>query len=81
MADFLRPIIDRLAAVEARVRRSVRLSWATVTSVSPVKVQMDGSGDPLDGAPDSVVAGLLVGDRVLVARQGSQVIILGRGGG
>ena len=64
-------------------------SWATVTDDSPLRVQLDGEIDPLDVTPDTLVAGLLVGDRVWVqlvtnanpTRRHRRLVIIGKAGG
>ena len=41
-------------------------AWATVTQASPLRIRLDGESTPLPFAPDKLISGLLVGDRVLV---------------
>lgn len=63
--------------------------WATVTQASPLRIRIDGDPDPLPITPDTLVAGLLVGDRVRLematnndpAFRGRRAIITGRAGG
>lgn len=52
-------------------------SWATVTSVSPLRVQMDGPDEqPLDVTPDALMP-VGVGDRVRVHRHGRRIVVHG----
>lgn len=61
--------------------------WATVTSLAPLRVRKDNEASPLAATPQSLVSGLQLGDRVILAEwrdgdEGSlQPIILGKGGG
>lgn len=62
-------------------------SWATVTSVSPLRVRKDNEASPLTANPQTLVTGLQLGDRVILAewRNGDtgsrQPVIIGKGGG
>lgn len=58
-------------------------SWATVTDVSPLAIQLDGDSAPLPSPPDSLVAGLVAGSRVWCQLYRRRVIVLGsaQGGG
>jgi hypothetical protein len=55
--------------------------WATVTQASPLRIKLDGDTDPLDITPDTLVAGLAVDDRVMVARFGRRLVVVGKAGG
>ncbi len=63
-------------------------SWATVTAVGPLRVQLDGEDAPLDVTPDTLVAPLAVGARVWVqlvtnanpTRRYRRLVVLGRAG-
>lgn len=63
--------------------------WATVTQASPLRIQVDGDTIALPITPDTLVAGLQVGDRVRVematnndpAFRARRAIITGRSGG
>lgn len=55
--------------------------WATVTSVSPLAIRMDGESSPLAAVPQSLVSGLAVGDRVWIQVAGRRVVVHGRAGG
>lgn len=76
------------AAVKPAPQVSV-WSWATVTDDSPLRVQLDGEAAALDVTPDTLVAGLLVGDRVWAqlvtnadaARQYRRLVVLGKAAG
>ena len=56
----------------------LRTTWATVTAATPLRVRLDGRTAPLDITPDTLAAGLTVGDRVLVLIQGRSLVILGK---
>lgn len=53
--------------------------WATVTSVAPLRVRKDHEANALEVTPQSLVRGLQVGDRVLLAEWRGQPVILGPG--
>ena len=61
----------------------LRFNWATVTSVSPLRVRMDGDTTALPFAPDSLVDPSLffVNDRVRCELSGSTVVIVGKSSG
>lgn len=56
-------------------------SWATVTAVNPLRVRRDLDTEVLDVDVDTLVGGLVVGDRVYVQLTGNKPVILGRAGG
>lgn len=64
-------------------------TWAKVTALSPLRVQIDGEPSALAFTPDSLAAGLAVNDRVWVLKvtnddpafRGRRVVILGKAGG
>lgn len=51
--------------------------WATVTSVSPLRIRLDGESEPLATSP-AALAAVQPGNRVWVQLYGRQVVILGR---
>lgn len=55
--------------------------WATVTSAAPLRVRKDHEAEPLGVTPQTLVGGLQVGDRVMLAEWHGQPLILGRAGG
>lgn len=56
--------------------------WATVTSVSPLRIKFDDQSQPLAATPGRLVSGLMVGDRVDVRhRNPGQPLITGVAGG
>lgn len=55
--------------------------WATVTSAAPLRIRRDGEVAALPVTPDTLKAGLVVGDRVYCHRSGQAVVIIGRSGG
>lgn len=60
-----------------------RFTWATVTQVSPLRIQLDGDPAALLITPSSLVdtAALAVSDRVRVEMADNRVIVHGRYGG
>ncbi|MEV4902347.1 hypothetical protein AB0K08_13520 [Citricoccus sp. NPDC055426] len=52
--------------------------FATVTSVAPLRVRLDGDDIPADADPISLVAGLAIGHRVRIEIDNRQLIITGR---
>jgi len=64
-------------------------SWATVTATSPLRVKLDGESTALAITPDTLVAGLLVGDRVWVqlvtnanpTRRHRRLVVIGKAAG
>ena len=52
--------------------------WATVTATSPLRVRLDGPDDALDATPQTLVAGLTIGNRVWVQLHGRSLIIHGK---
>lgn len=63
-----------------RSPESPPISWAEVTSTSPLRIRRDGDTDPLPAEP-GVLTDVSTGDRVAVYRNGAQLIIVGRAGG
>lgn len=55
-----------------------RFSWAAVTQESPLRVRVDGETDPLPVTPSTLVAGLIVGDRVWCQLEAGQVVVVGK---
>lgn len=55
-------------------------TWATVTSINPIKVRIDGDTAALAASPDSLYKNVAVGHRVWVQLSGHRVIIHGAGG-
>lgn len=61
----------------------LRFNWATVTSVSPLRVRMDGDTTALPFTPDSLTdpSLLAVNDRVRCEISERKIVIIGRSGG
>ena len=57
---------------------TVSKHFATVVSIAPLRVRVDGDTEPLDGQPISLVPGLVDGDRVRVEIDRRQLIIIGK---
>lgn len=61
-------------------------TWATVTDDSPLRIRLDGETTALPITPDTLVAGLAIGNRVWVTlstspdqtRKARQVVIIGK---
>ena len=54
----------------------VSLRWATVTTVDPLTVTLDGETEALAGEPSRLIVPI-AGDRVLVAMRGRRAIVMG----
>lgn len=80
MADLML-VLSRISEIAAKVASKPDFRWAVVTGIGPVQVQLDADDTPLAGSPSTLVAGLRVGDRVLVLLQNHRAIIIGRGKG
>lgn len=72
LTELMAPVWAELKSLSRRVPS---VSPATVTSVNPVRIQMDGSGAPLSATPDvGVTVGL--GSRVRVIHHGTTHLIV-----
>lgn len=78
MNGALRPLVDRIAELAAALRGVPHFEWGTVTTVNPVRVQLDGDEVPLAGSLSSLVGNLTVGVRVRVELQNRRATIVGR---
>ena len=66
-------------AVERMIHElAPRFWWGTVTQASPLRVRRDGSPVAPDATPDTLVAGLVVGDRVRCESYGRLVVVHGK---
>lgn len=74
LAETLAPIWAELSSIKKRLPS---VSPATVTSVGPVRIQVDGQAAPVAASPDSLVP-VGPGDRVRVLRYGTTHLILGQ---
>ena len=74
LAETLAPIWAELSSIKKRLPS---VSPATVTSVGPVRIQVDGQAAPVAASPDSLVP-VGPGDRVRVLRYGTTHLIVGR---
>ena len=72
--------LDALLDLPEDDRRDLRLSWATVTGIDPLKIRLDHESHPLIGSP-STLEKVSMNDRVYVAMWGGRVVVLGRKGG
>jgi len=69
LAQALRPITDRITALDRRLRGKVSIRSATVTGVDPIRIRFDGESASLASTPRTHVP-VGVGDRVDVAHHG-----------
>jgi hypothetical protein len=76
LMDALRPILDQISKLWARVDQMPVIRWGTVTVSSPLRVMLDGDDDHLPYTPSSTAADLVVGDRVVCVEQHRRVIVL-----
>src|SRR5690554_6499074 len=74
--DILRPILDQLNKIWARLNLMPVIRWGTVTQASPLRVQLDGDTEPLLFTPQNTVPGLKVGNRVLCVEQHRRVNVV-----
>lgn len=77
LAELLAPVWAELGSIKKRLPS---VSPATVTSVDPVRIQVDGQGAPVAASPDTLVP-VGPGDRVRVLRYGTTHLIIGVNGG
>lgn len=81
MSDAMSYLVSQVAKMKAAVDAIASWRWATVTSVDPLRVTPDGDTSPLPEAPDTLVGGLMVGDRVRLVIVARRALVLGRAGG
>lgn len=79
--DVLRPVLDQIGKLWARLDMMPVVRWATVTQASPLRVRMDGDTEAMVLTPMTLVNGLRASDRVLCVEQHRRVIVLGRSKG
>lgn len=72
--------MQQIAAVSDSLGAKPDFRWATVTSVAPLAIRLDGDTDPLSGSPATLIPTLLVGERVMVMMQSRRATIVGRSG-
>lgn len=79
MSNGLLGIMQRLIndVRDVRNRLPAEPVWATVTQLSPLRVQPDGATAPLEVTPNNLAGNLMVGQRVLIAVQGRKVNVYG----
>lgn len=77
----LKEIVERLKHLTKKTAAKPDLAWAIVTNAAPLTIRLDGDTTPLAGTAPALAANLRVGDRVIVALQGTRIIVVGRGGG
>lgn len=67
-----------IESLVAKIAAKPEFRWATVTGVKPLRIRLDGDEEPLEGKPSTVVRGLAVGERILVAIQSRRVTVISR---
>lgn len=75
---MLRPVLDQIEKLWARVDLMPVVRWGTVTATGPLRVLLDGSAEPLPFAPQTTVQGLATDDRVVCVEQHRRVIVIAR---
>lgn len=76
MTDFLRPVLDQIAKLWARLALMPVIRWGTVTQASPLRVTLDGDTDAVPFTPQTVVKGIPTGKRVVCIEQHRRLIII-----
>lgn len=71
-------LLRRISDLAALIAGKPDLHGAVVTGTSPLEIQLDAAPDPLQGSPGTLVSGLQIGDRVLVAMQNHRARVIGR---
>lgn len=72
------PVLEELEQEKERNLRQSFFWWGFVSSLGPLRVRREGESVPLDVRPSSLVADLVVGDRVFVLNHARKLIVLGR---
>lgn len=55
--------------------------WGTITSISPLRVRLDGEASAQTATPSDLVGNLSIGDKVYVGMINGATVLLGRKGG
>jgi len=76
MGDVLRPVLDQIGKLWARVNLMPVVRWGTVTQASPLRVRLDGDADPLPFTPATTVRGLRPGNRVVCVEQHRRITVI-----
>lgn len=71
-------LMRRISDLAALIAGKPDLYGAIVTGADPLEIRLDAAPSPLQGKPDTLVSGLQVDDRVLVAMQNHRALVLGR---
>ena len=79
--NVLDSFVELVHSLAERIAKKPDVRWAVVTGTVPLAIRFDTETAPISGTPSTLVAGLTIGDRVLVIIQNRRVTILGRGGG
>jgi len=78
--DLLRPLLDQIAKLWARVDQMPTIRWGTVATATPLRVVLDGDIDenenPVLAPAQTAVTGVTTGTRVLCVEQHRRVIII-----
>lgn len=70
----------RLSKMKSAIEAKPVFRWGIVTNEDPLKVQLDGAQEELEGSPSGVIGGYLAGDRVLVLIQNRRATLISRSG-
>lgn len=83
LGGFGRDMLAEAARIAQQTvaHEGTHLRWATVTEVDPLRIRYDGEPNPSIVTPQNTVANLNIGDRVQIAKQHGQAVVVGRAGG
>ena len=82
MSNPVENLIVKMRGEIQEIRRRLTVDrWGVVTALGPLTVLQDGDTPGHEVQPDSLVAGLAVGDRVRVQTSALRTLVLGRAGG
>lgn len=79
-------MIELIRNLKPLIRREIKdampwFTWATITSTNPLRIRIDGEGEPMPTTPSATVTGLRPGDRVDVRIANGRASITGINGG
>lgn len=74
-------LLDQIAKLKSAVAGKPEFRWGVVSGVTPLQVTLDADPAPLAGVPSTLVAGLVVGQRVQCVIQNHRVTVVGASAG
>lgn len=74
-------LLDQITKLKSAVAGKPDFRWGVVSGVTPLQVTLDADPAPLAGVPSTLVAGLVVGQRVQCVIQNHRVTVVGASGG